>query len=357
MDEIRFGITGSGFMGRTHAEAIKMAPGASLRAVWGGTRAPRLASDYGVDCEHSLSALVHRTDIDAIAVTTPHYLHVNEAMMAIESGKHVLVEKPLATTVADCDRMIEAAERMGVVLAVGYQQRFRGNNARARDFIRSNAAGAFRTVQVSMPIYMGGMKDGGFGGTWDWWGNAASVGHILNSAPHAIDLLRWFTGAEVSWVSAMCRTFGSDRDVEDTTLAVFELSNGAICSLFSSRALPAPSFSGEDFRFRIVAENALIDLDPYGELRTADRDGWHVVSSQPTVSYQEAGSAFAGVRMQAYRDQISAFLDAVHGKPAAGGLGADGRAGVEACLAMLTSSRERRFVQLARQRGLSSVSG
>ena len=357
MNEIRFGITGSGFMGRTHAEAIKLTPGAKLMAVWGGTRAPHLASDYGVDCEQSLNGLVRRTDIDAIVVTTPHYLHVNEAMMAIESGKHVLVEKPLATTVADCDRMIEAADRRGVVLGVGYQQRFRGNNARTRDLIRSTAAGAVRTVQVSMPIYMGGMKDGGFGGTWDWWGNAASVGHLLNAGPHAIDLLRWFTGAEVSWVSAMCRTFGSDRDVEDTTMAVFELSNGAICSLFSSRALPAPIFPGEDFRFRIVAENALIDLDPYGELRTADQDGGHVVSSQPTVSYHSTGSAFAGVRMQAYQDQISAFLDAVHGKPAVGGMGPDGRAGVEACLAMLMSSRERRFVQITQTRGLSSVSG
>jgi predicted dehydrogenase len=356
MDAIRFGITGSGFMGRTHAEAIKLAPGASLTAVWGGTRASRLSGDYGVDWEPSLKDMVRRADIDAIVVTTPHYLHADEAMAAIEAGKHVLVEKPLATSVEDCDRLSEAAARRRVVLAVGYQQRFRGNNLRARDLIRSKAAGALQTVQVSMPLYMGGMKDGSFGGAWDWWGNAASIGHVLNSAPHAIDLLRWFTGAEVSWVSALCRTFGSDRQVEDTTLAIFELSNGTLCSLFSSRALPAPSFQGEDFRFRIVGEKGLVDLDPYGELRASDQHGWRVVSTQPPVGHQEAGSAFAGVRMEAYRDQISAFLDAVHGKPAAGGTGADGRAGVEACLAMLTSSRERRFVELARPRARASAS-
>src|SRR5215469_1597666 len=204
MDTIRFGITGSGFMGRTHAEAIRLASGANLAAIWGGTRASRLASDYGVDCEPSLTDLVHRTDIDAVVVTTPHYLHTEEAMAAIESGKHVLVEKPLATSVEDCDRLMEAAARNRVVIAVGYQQRFRVNNLRARDFIRSGNAGALQTVQVSMPIYMGGMKGGSFGGSWDWWANAASIGHVLNSAPHAIDLLRWLTGAEVCCVSAMC---------------------------------------------------------------------------------------------------------------------------------------------------------
>jgi predicted dehydrogenase len=353
MDTIRFGITGSGFMGRTHAEAIKLAPGASLTAIWGGMRASRLASDYGVDCEPSLNDLVRRADIDAIVVTTPHYLHADEAMATIEAGKHVLVEKPLATSVEDCDRLIEAAARAGVALGVGYQQRFRGNNVRARDLIRNNAAGALQTVQVSMPIYMGGMKDGSFGGAWDWWANAASIGHVLNSAPHAIDLLRWFTGDEVSRVSAFSRTFGPDRDVEDTTLAIFELSNGTLCSLFSSRALPAPIFPGEDFRFRIAGEKVLIDLDPYDELRIADQDGWHLVSKQPPVGHLEADSAFAGVRMQAYRDQISAFLDAIHGKPATGGSGADGRAGVEACLAMLASSREQRFVRLTHPRSQS----
>ncbi len=355
-DTIRFGITGSGFMGRTHAEAIKRCAGASLRAIWGGTRASGLAAAYGVDCSPSVEALIAREDIDAIVVTTPHSMHAAEALMAIEAGKHVLVEKPLATSVEDCDRLIEAAARRRVVLAVGYQQRFRANNIRARDLIRGNAIGELLTVQVSMPIYMGGMQGGSFGGTWAWWNDPGSVGHILNSGPHAVDLVRWFSGADVSLVAAFCRTFGPDWEVEDTTLAVFELSNGTLCSLFSSRVLPAASFPGEDFRFRIVGRSGLLDLDPYGELRIADRQGWRVVSTQPPVAYQEADSAFTGIRMDAYRDQVSAFVDAVQDRPSAGGTGADGRAGVEACLAMLRSSRERRFIEITLPRRRFSAS-
>src|SRR5580698_3867038 len=111
MDKIRFGITGSGFMGRTHAEAVRrLAQDATLVAVWGGSRAPALAERYGAVCEPTMEALMKRRDIDAIVVTTPHHLHAREALLAMETGKHVLIEKPIATTVEDADRLVAAAQ-------------------------------------------------------------------------------------------------------------------------------------------------------------------------------------------------------------------------------------------------------
>ena len=104
MKKIRFGILGSGYMGRTHAEAVRRLPNAELVAVHGGTRAPGLAERYGIAFEADKAALLQRRDIDAIVVTTPHHVHVDETLAAFAQGKHVLVEKPLATSVADCDR-------------------------------------------------------------------------------------------------------------------------------------------------------------------------------------------------------------------------------------------------------------
>src|ERR1700722_1040187 len=107
MNRIRFGITGSGFMGRTHAEAIKrLEEDAALVAIWGGSRAPALAKRYGAAWEPTLEALMRRPDIDAVVLTTPHHLHAREALLAMESGKHVLIEKPIATTVEDADRLL-----------------------------------------------------------------------------------------------------------------------------------------------------------------------------------------------------------------------------------------------------------
>jgi len=344
MKKIRFGILGSGFMGRTHAEAIRRLPNAELVGVAGGSRAPALAERYGAAWMADRAALLARPEIDAIVVTTPHHLHVEETLAALAQGKHVLVEKPLATSVADCDRMMAAAAERKLTLAVGYQQRFRINNAKAGELIRAGAIGRVLTVQVSMPMYAGAIKAGGFGGNWAWWNDPASVGHLINSAPHAIDLLRWFTGGEVVTVSAFSRTFLPDLPVEDTTLGLLELSTGAICSVFSSRALPAPSFPGEDFRFRITGSTGLIDLDPYAELRLADEKGWRAISQQPPVKHEGADTAFADVRMQAYCDQMAAFIAAIEGRPSNVGSGADGRAGVAASLAMIESSSSRSWV-------------
>lgn len=349
MSKIRFGIVGSGFMGRTHAEAVQKLPNATLIAVAGGSRAPGLAESCGVALEASVEALLRRPDIDAVVITTPHHLHVDETVLGLAEGKHVLVEKPLATSVADCDRMIEAATRNKKVLATGYHQRFRVNNATAQARIAEGAIGKVRAIQVSMPTYAGSIKSGGFGGNWEWWNNPASLGHILNSAPHTIDLLRWFTGSEVTTISAFSRTFLPDIAVEDTTMALLEMSNGAICTLYSSRALPTPSFPGEDFRWRIMGSDGLMDLDPYTELKIADQNGWRIESKQPVVGHEGANTAFGMARMQAYVDQIAAFIDLIEGKPSLVGKAADGRAGVEACIGILTSSAERRWVDLGRR--------
>lgn len=331
-------------MGRTHAEAARRLPNAVPVAVSGGSRAPALAERYGMAFEPDKFRLVVRPDIDAVVVTTPHHVHVEEVLAALAAGKHVMVEKPMATTVGDCDQMIAAAKAKGLTLAVGYQQRFRVNNAKACALIHEGAIGRVQAVQVSMPMYAGTIKDGGFGGNWAWWNDPASVGHVINSAPHAIDLLRWFTGGDVVTVSAFSRTLLPDIPVEDTTLALLEFSTGAICSLFSSRALPAPSFPGEDFRFRIVGSTGLLDLDAYTELRISDAQGWRVVSQQPPVKHEGADTAFAEVRMQAYCDQMAAFIDGIEGRPNRAGSGEDGRAAVEACVAMLLSSATRRWI-------------
>jgi predicted dehydrogenase len=135
--------------------------------------------------------------------------------------------------------------------------------------------------------------------------------------------------------------------VEDTTMALLEFSTGTICSLFSSRALPAPSFPGEDFRFRIVGSTGLIDLDPYSELRLSDAQGWRVISTQPAVKHEGADTAFADVRMQAYCDQLASFIDVIGGRPGLVGTAEDGRKAVAVCLAMLESSAQKRWIHPA----------
>ena len=351
MSKIRFGILGSGYMGRTHAEAIlRLGDQAALTAIAGGRRAAGLAQRYGIVEEPTAEALLRRADVDAVIVATPHHLHTDATVFAFKEGKHVLVEKPLATSVEDCDRMIAAATAAQRVLATGYHQRFRPNNREAQRLVRSGAIGRLETVQVSMPSQQP-VGVSSFGSDWSWWNDPASIGHMINAFPHGLDLLRWCTGAEVSTVSAFCRTLLPDIKVEDTTMALAEFSNGVIASLYASRALPAPIFPGEGFRCRMVGTTGLIDLDPYDELRIADSKGWRLVSKQPAVGHESADTAFGEARMQAYRDQMQAFVRGIRGEPTTPdmvplGTGRDGQVAVAICRAMLTSSQQRRWVDL-----------
>ena len=120
---IRIGVTGSGFMGRTHVEASRRAAGAEIVAVAGGRRAPGLADDYGIDCVETVEDLIRRDDIDAIISSTPHHCHVDETLQAAGCGKHVLVEKPLCQSIDDSNRIIREARQAKGILMIGFELR------------------------------------------------------------------------------------------------------------------------------------------------------------------------------------------------------------------------------------------
>jgi len=349
MKKIRFGITGSGYMARTHAEAIKrLAPAAELVAIWGGSRAPGLAQQYAAACEPTVEALMRRTDIDAVVIATPHHLHTLETLLALETGKHALIEKPMATTVADCDRMLEVAARQGLVLATGYNLRFRNNPLRLRELVAENALGRLLTLQISQ-LYNLGDNTGNFGGTsYAWLNLPENIGNIIDGLPHAVDLIRWMTGAEPTTVAAICRTFLPKRppQVDDTTVGFVEFSNGLLCSVNTSCALPAP-YPAQDCNMRIVGSRAVVDFDAYGEVHIGDEQGWRLVTKQPAVGWATPDTAFGDVRMKAYCNQMQSFIDGIHGKPMQAGSGRDGRAGVAVSLAMIESSRQRRWIELS----------
>src|SRR5262245_34275650 len=113
--DIGVGIIGSGYMGRTYAECIaRYNSGARLVAVAGGSRAGGLAADYQVSAEPSVHSLLQRPDIQAIIITSPQSAHREQTVNAAQAGKHVLVEKPMATSSEECRQMIDACRAAGV---------------------------------------------------------------------------------------------------------------------------------------------------------------------------------------------------------------------------------------------------
>ena len=337
---LRIGVTGSGFMGRTHVEAARRLSSTEIVAVAGGSRAAGLAEDYGIICEEDPQTLIARPDIDAVVISTPHHCHVDEALLAAAHGKHALVEKPLATSVPDCDMLMEAFAQHQLTLAVGYHQRFRESNRTVRDLIQSGAIGPVRAIQMSALFDIETLRqDEGFGGGWDWWKDPRSVAHLMNSAPHNVDLCRWWLESEIHHVAASSGTYREENPNENTTMALLVFECGATATYWSSSVCPSPGFPGEDFRFRIMGDGGLIDANPFGEIRLGRDGDWESVYEQAHVAFDDSTAAFTSdSRMQAYADQMQAWVDRIEGRQSEVGDAQDGRAGVVAVTGMLEAS-------------------
>lgn len=347
MKKIRFGITGSGYMGRTHAEAVQFhRDTAELVAIWGGSRAQSLAERCGVVAEPTMESLMARKDIDAIIITTPQHVHCQEAVLAMQSGKHVLCEKPMATKVEDCDRMLAAAKQYDRVLSLAYNLRFRVNLPNVKRLIAEGAIGKVQSMHYSM-IRQASVA-GNFGGNKTSWVELPEIiGFVIDALPHGVDAIRWSTGAEVKRVAGFSRTFLEGRQIEDTTVGIMEYTNGAICTVHITKASDAV-YKGEMARLSIVGSKGNLEMDGFGDLYYSDRaQGWRLVSTQPPVNPDDPDAAFKEGRMLAFRNQVKAFIDTIHGQSTPLATGRDGRQGLAACLALIKSSAENRFVDLS----------
>ncbi|GAH08157.1 unnamed protein product, partial [marine sediment metagenome] len=120
MDKIKVGVIGVGKMGRTHINGLGDVPESEVVAINDpanfGNAGPELAREYGIDYENNIESLISRSDIDAVVITTPHSLHAEHSLLAMNAGKHVLCEKPMEVTLGKCDKMIETAKEKKVKL-------------------------------------------------------------------------------------------------------------------------------------------------------------------------------------------------------------------------------------------------
>lgn len=339
MNTVRVGIIGSGFMGRTSAETVsRYLQKAKLVAIAGGSRAPVLAKEYGVDSEPSVDALIQRKDIDAVFISTPHAAHASEALAAAQAGKHILIDKPMATTVEECDRILEAVRASRVNVMIMFGQRFRICNVEARRLVREGTIGKVRMIQEQM------LASGGLAALPPWQSLPENYGTLLGHAVHNIDRIRWITGAEIASVSAHVQRDPKNGN-EVSTMALLSLTNGAMATLWASWSIPTPIFPRAASGALIAGETGNLDLDAYGELRLGKDNTWTVVAQQEPIDWAGKG-ALAPVRMKSYQMQDQEFIDSILENRTPSVTGEDGRAAVEVATAAYRSAAEGRTIQL-----------
>ena len=233
---IRTALIGYGKVAHLHASALKKSKLAQLVAVCGRNqeKATSFAEQYEITAYTDLERMLSEQAIQAIVVCTPHPAHVDSAVLAAERGVHVLVEKPLASTLTDCDAMITAAENANVKLGVISQRRFYECALRVREALDSGKIGKpiLGTVQMFGWRSESYYASDAWRGTWEHEGG----GVLVNQAPHQLDLLLWYMG-EIAELTAYWDNLNHPYiEVEDTAVVIVRFKNGALGNIVVSNS-------------------------------------------------------------------------------------------------------------------------
>jgi len=300
MKQIQIGLAGCGAFGECHLQTLAAEPRAKVMALFDidGDRAAALAARYNVPriCE-SLDELCALPELDAIDVVTIEGAHCEPVIKALGAGKDVFVEKPLATTLEECGRMVRAANASGRILMVGHTLRFETKYAMLKDEIASGGLGepvsmhARRNRPKSLlPVY-------------------GRTHPVLENSIHDIDLMLWYTGRAVRRVRGYGRRATGGQNA-DTFWGVLEFEGGALGVVETIWLLPSEAGIGIDDAFQFVGTTGVANVQMLpGSLNFLRETGYCV----PDASY---GPLACGVPRGAMRAELAYFVDCIsEGRP------------------------------------------
>jgi predicted dehydrogenase len=224
---LRIGIIGAGFARRVQLPGLRLVPGVKPVAIASRQRdnAEAAARDFAIPFVFEDGvALARSPDVDLVIVASTPPSHAEYAIAALEAGKHVLCEKPMAIDATEAWRMVEAAERRRPRVAwIDHELRYEPNRRKVRDLIRAGAIGEVRHLELTLKPYLrGDGRPQTSAAPWTWWYDRSQGGGILGAVgSHLIDLCRFWTGREVSHVAGLVETFVRERrDMAGATRAV-----------------------------------------------------------------------------------------------------------------------------------------
>ena len=322
MEKLKTGIIGCGKVGDFHAKAFEALENSEFTAVCDNNieRARAFADRYGVKAYDDIEAMIRECGLDVVSICTPHPLHANPAVIAADCGCNVLIEKPLASSLEDCDRIIEAGDRNHVTIGTMVQRRFYRPCMRIHQAIEDGKIGR----PVLGMVTMLGWRDKNYYDSDPWRGSwkGEGGGVMVNQAPHQIDLLQWYMG-EVDEIYGVWKNLNHPYiEVEDTAVAVIKFKNGGVGNIVASNSQNPALFGkvhifGEngagvgvqtDGGAMFVAGMSSITEAPYNDL-------WTVAGEENMLETwkREDTDFFNSVDSMYYyhREQIKDFVDAV----------------------------------------------
>ena len=233
---IRVGIVGCGKVAHLHAKALENLGGADFRAVHSRTiqKAYEFSDQYSVNGYDDVAQMIRSEKLDLVIICTPHPNHKEPALEAMRAGSHILVEKPLASSLMDCDLMLNEANKLEKKIGVISQRRFYEPVRRVKEAIDEGKIGK----PILGTVQMFGWRDENYyqadpwRGTWEHEGG----GVLVNQAPHQLDVLLWMMG-EVQEVYGTWSNYNHPYiEVEDTAVAIVKFKSGALGNIVLSNS-------------------------------------------------------------------------------------------------------------------------
>ena len=236
MEKLKTALVGAGKVARLHAAALRTLPESEFVAVCSrpSEKLNAFCAEHGVRAFHDVGEMIEQAGVQALCICTPHPNHAAPAIAAARAGVHVLVEKPMAASLADCDAMMAAARAGGAVLGVVSQRRFYPPCQRIR---RALDAGLLEKPLLGTAVILG-WRDEAYYRSDPWRGTWAEEGGgvLVNQSPHQLDLLLWYMG-EVAEVFGYWGNLNHPYiEVDDTAVAVLRFKNGALGNIVASNS-------------------------------------------------------------------------------------------------------------------------
>lgn len=236
MKKLRSAIIGSGKVGHFHAQSFNEIDRTELVACYSRTESTvkKFADEYSINGYTDINEMFEKENLDIVSICTPHPNHAEFAVLAAKYGVHVVIEKPLAITLSDCNEIIEAKDKYNVKMTTIVQRRFFPPCMRIKETIDSGKIG----VPILGTVNMYGWRDEAYYESDPWRGkwDKEGGGVLVNQAPHQLDLLLWYMG-EIDELYGSWANFNHPYiEVEDTAVAYIKFKSGALASVTVSNS-------------------------------------------------------------------------------------------------------------------------
>ena len=269
-------------------------------------RADTFAKKFGAEHAYtSYDDLLRNPDVSVVAIHTPNAQHAGQAIAAARAGKHVFCDKPMATSVADAERIVRECEKAGVKLGVNFHNRFMPCFIETRRLIASGEIGEAQLIQLEASP---GARPGGRLGSWRVDAAVAGLGTTNSIGVHVYDILRYLLASEITMVSAF---FDTPRGVmEGTNLSTFRFANGVLAQLSVHENTPFPhnDFVVYGAKGRIIGRG-LTRSRAGGELQVTTADGKTRSTEFPAINAHAAAVAAFSDALLAGRDPVPSGID------------------------------------------------